>query len=49
MNKYEKAKRLIDFGIFKITEDGNILRKYKLHRHGILHIKMKNSQVLKVL
>ena len=44
MNRYEKAKRLIDFGIFKITEDGNILRKYKFNRHGILHIKMRNIE-----
>ena len=44
MNKYEIARRLIDLGIISITREGNILRKYKLHRHGILHIKMRNIE-----
>lgn len=44
MNKYEYAKRLIDFGVLKITAEGKILRKYNFRYYRINHQKMKNIE-----
>ena len=42
MNRYEYVKRLIDFGILSIKENGTITRKIKFHRNGILRTRERD-------
>jgi len=44
MNRYEHAKRLIDFGVIKITDDGKVYRKIRLYPFGFKMIKEKNIE-----
>jgi len=44
MNRYEHAKRLIDFGVIKITDDGKVYRKIRLYPFGFKMMKEINIE-----